>query len=398
MKKVIRLSLVLVLLAILGSAGAVFYLVFFGGESVVVPPMVGASVLDAVDMVERMGLQVRVDQEESLEPRGTVVAQWPQSGVKVNSEKIIILKVSKGGYKKALPDLRGMEFSRATAKLQELEFLLGDVIRVVNDKPSGVVVAQNPAAPVMISRTRPVALLVSMGPEKNSSGRIVVPDVLGKDEESARKLVAQSGLSVSVEYVYTQSSPPGMAISLRPKAGTSLPSGGNVTVKVSTMRQSAKPPRPAENDSPTVSTSPAEITVPGSTTQPGTQTTVSTQPSKPSSGGARIVVVPGEDASGPRPAPAPDEGQSQQEPAQQRPETPPVTSEPGKTAKIRYQVPPLTKPLQLKIEIIDKKGARTLVEKEVSGGEYVSLDGNYVGEAAVTIYLGGEFVWQDRYR
>jgi serine/threonine-protein kinase len=53
--------------------------------------------------------------------------------------------------------------------------------------------------------------------------------------------------------------------------------------------------------------------------------------------------------------------------------------------------------LQLKIELVDPSGAKVLVEREAKSGEYVSLDAPYSRECAVTIYLGGEFVWQDRY-
>lgn len=402
MKKVVRLSLVLVLLAILGSAGTVFYTVFMGGESVVVPPMVGTSVLDAVAMAERMGLRVRVDQEDSLEARGTVIAQWPQAGIKIRTEKILILKVSKGGYKKALPDLRGMEFSMASSKLSEMDFVLGDVIRVQNQKPAGMVIAQNPAAPVMVSRSRPVSLLVSLGPEKDVRGHITVPDVLGNDEESARKLVAESGLSVSVEYVYTQSSPPGMAISMTPKAGSKVSPGSAVTVKVSTMKQNGGAATAAVPPSAPV------VTLPGTAVELGSQTVPEQpKPVQQSSGGAKVVVVtPGDSQPKPQTQPSPQPSQEQLQVSQ--PPTPkpqpvstpapakPVTS--GKTAKVRYQVPPLTKPLTLKIEMIDKTGAKVLINKEVAGGEYISLDAPYNGEAAVTIYLGGEFVWQDRYR
>jgi len=54
--------------------------------------------------------------------------------------------------------------------------------------------------------------------------------------------------------------------------------------------------------------------------------------------------------------------------------------------------------MELKIELIDEKGVRTILKREVRSGEYISIDAPFVGDAAVTIYLGGQFVWQDRYR
>ena len=47
--------------------------------------------------------------------------------------------------------------------------------------------------------------------------------------------------------------------------------------------------------------------------------------------------------------------------------------------------------------VLTIKGERK-VEKEVKGGESILVNVPYVREAAVTVFLGGEFVWQDRYR
>ena len=94
---------------------------------------------------------------------------------------------------------------------------------------------------------------------------------------------------------------------------------------------------------------------------------------------------------------------SQQTTPQQTAQTPPrqpqANLEPvgGKIAKIRYQVPPLARPLRLKIELMDPSGTKVLVERDAKSGEYVSLDAPYSKECVVMIYLGNQFVWQDRY-
>ena len=51
----------------------------------------------------------------------------------------------------------------------------------------------------------------------------------------------------------------------------------------------------------------------------------------------------------------------------------------------------------LRIEMIDKEGEHILLDRKVQAGEFIKIDASYVGEAVVTIYLGGNFVWQDRY-
>ena len=74
-----------------------------------------------------------------------------------------------------------------------------------------------------------------------------------------------------------------------------------------------------------------------------------------------------------------------------------VQGTPKKTAKIRYQVPPLSKPLSIKIDMKDSSGTHVLKDGIAKSGEYISMNAPYSGEAVITILLGGDFVWQDRF-
>jgi serine/threonine-protein kinase len=69
----------------------------------------------------------------------------------------------------------------------------------------------------------------------------------------------------------------------------------------------------------------------------------------------------------------------------------------SKVAKVRYQVPPSVRPLNLTIVINDQSGTRTLRQQQVQGGEYVSMDTPYSGSATVTVSLDERQVWQERY-
>ena len=117
--KLLRWAVVLALLVILISGSVAFYTVFFGGKDLVVPPLREMSVLDAVESAERMGFEVKIEQVDSSVPAGTVLAQWPDPGAKVRRDKTVILKVSKGGNRRALSDLRGMEQKQAARAIDE---------------------------------------------------------------------------------------------------------------------------------------------------------------------------------------------------------------------------------------------------------------------------------------
>lgn len=362
MRKLFFATLSLVLIVILGSAALIFYMIFFGEKEIPSPSLEGMAVIEAVGHVQSAGLVARVDQVDSAKKEGVVVAQWPAPGSLMKKGQVLILKVSKGGQRYPLPDLRNMEYGLAVQTLTESGFVPGDVLRAPRDGAApGTVIAQSPSSPVALSRGARVDLLICQG-EENGSGTVKVPNLAGRMEEEARTLLHQAGLSLgSLRYYYTQASPPGVVIRISPQEGTSVKKNSAVNLVVSTMKKT--------------SSGGGEPSSTVAAPTPGVKT-----PAIP----GVVAIVSGT----PTPAPQP----TKAAPPQEQP------SGATKKAKIRYQVPPLSKPLGLSIEMVDAKGSKKLVNKEVSGGEYISMEVPYVKEAAVTIYLGGEFVWQERYR
>ncbi|HOO64213.1 MAG TPA: PASTA domain-containing protein [Synergistaceae bacterium] len=371
MRKLFFVTLTLVLIVILSSAALIFYMIFFGGKEIASPALEGMAVIEAVGHVQSAGLVARVDQVDSAKKEGIVVAQWPAPGSLMKKGQVLILKVSKGGQRYPLPDVRNMEYGLAVKTLTESGFVPGDVLRAPRDGAApGTVIAQNPSSPVALPRGARVDLLLCQG-EENASGTVKVPNLSGRMEDEAKTLIRRAGLSLgSLRYHYTQASPPGVVIRISPKEGTSVKKNTPVNLVVSTMKKASS----GEGEKPAVPTPAASApevktpSIPGVVVSPGALGEVTSQ----------ITPTPA-----PKPTKAPLPGDSVDAP---------------KKAKIRYQVPPLSKPLRLSIELVDAKGSKKLVDKEVAGGEYISMEVPYVKEAAVTIYLGGEFVWQERYR
>lgn len=376
MRNLFRVVMLVVLLVVIGSGAFAVYTVFLGGRELDVPAIEGMSLIDAVDVTQKMGLLVRVDKVDSVQPSGTVLSQWPEAGEKVKRGKILILKVSKGGNRRAFPDVRGLEYGQAVARLEQDGFSVGDVLKIHDENnPAGVVVAQNPAAPGVMPEGRHVDLLVSLGPE-SVDGMIAVPDAVGRPRDVASKLIRESGLIVGgTREVYTQSTAEGVVMRMNPVPGTRVPAGSRVSLVVATLKDSSKPARPKP-----VQPSPAPVEHKQPSESVAEQSTPPTVEQKTETGVSSGTFV--EEVKEPeKPAPVPA-----------------APAEPAKTARIRYQVPPLTKPMQLKIEMIDVTGTHEILNRSVNGGEYISVDAPYHKEAAITIYLGGTFVWQDRYR
>ena len=385
--KWIRWTMLLLVLVIAGSAVAAFYFVFMGGRSITMPAVEGMISAPAVETLQKLGLLVRIDQVASQLPSGTVVSQWPASGEKVARGRLVALKVSRGGEKKALPDVRGLEYNEARAKLAEAGFQIGDVLRVSDaQKPVGAVVAQSPSAPAMVPLDTRIDLLLSRG-SGLEGGAVDVPDVLGQPETSARALLASAGLGAATRYVYSEATAPGIVTSISPKAGAKVPGGSRITLTVATTSRAQAGNPEADNQEDTEA--PPTKAVTEKAPEPAEKAVV--QPKK-----AEVPPsVPTPQQTAPKPATKVVPASS----AQDAPEPiPSKTEEPRHTARVRYQVPPLSKPLSLRIEVVDSEGTRTVLDREVKGGESIAVNVPYAGEAAVTVFLGGEFVWQDRYR
>ncbi|MBQ6112677.1 MAG: hypothetical protein IJL10_00295, partial [Synergistaceae bacterium] len=92
------------------------------------------------------------------------------------------------------------------------------------------------------------------------------------------------------------------------------------------------------------------------------------------------------------------QAQTQTQPKTSQPQQPsqPAQSAGSKTARVRYIVPPLARPMNLRIEVTDPSGKRDIMNRQVKGGENINAPVTYSQECMVTIYLGGEFVWQER--
>lgn len=356
MNNFFRWGMIPALLVIIACGVIAFRIVFVEDADVAVPEVVGMSILDAADRLQQIGLLAKVDKVESAQPAGMVITQHIEPGMRVGRGKVVLLKVSRGGERTPIPDVRGAEYGEAVKLLSEAGFSVESVLRVTDAlAPAGSVIAQNPAHPAMVGGLRSVRLLISEG-EQNSSGLLFVPNLSGQSVELAKNILSQTKLSLDqIKTEPTNDIAEGLVVSTTPRAGARVPVGAPITLSI------ARKPNVDEDP----------------------------------------VLIKSEDAVDPikpaDPTPQPPKSPAPSQPNPTPPaETPPPPSA-KKIAKIRYQVPPLTKALTLKIELVDVNGSRTLKDSLVNGSEYITLDAPFVGEARVLIQLGGELVWQDKF-
>ncbi|MBQ7196941.1 MAG: PASTA domain-containing protein [Synergistaceae bacterium] len=435
---IISLIVLLVVVTIFASGAIAVYTIFLKPDNKSkVPQFVGNTTVAAVAEAENLGLVVQLEPVASTLPEGRVLAQTPQAGEELRKGQVIVLQVSQGGELHSVPNVQGQTLAKAQEEIKSQGFTLGDVIKISepNVKP-GTVIAQSPAAPAEVTSGRKIDLLVQAGTAQAEN--ITVPDVNRMTEEEARNVLETAGVKVqAVDRVYSPLLPEGLAIETRPSAGTLMKPGQGVILKLATQRRPAgysdvdskkqtaqtskgngtvTAPRNTAATTPEqkgqTQTTPAQtqtannnrgVTVSvggedevfiGDDYDLGTPTTkTASKPATPTSNSNSTSTQQKSSTSTPAPAPATNTQQSQ------KAESTPAASTSGggnKTAKIRYPVPPLARPMDLRIEITDPNGTRTVLNRQVRSNEVINTTAKYSQECVISYYLGGEFVWQER--
>ena len=400
----------LFIITVLASGAITFYTIFMKPEAQsTVPKFTGLSTAEAVSQAESLGLIVQVESVASTLPEGIVLAQAPQPETKLRKGLVVVLQVSRGGELHAIPDVKGKTLSQAQSEIKSGGFSLGDVVKINEPNvKAGTVIAQSPSAPANIAAGGKIHLLVQDG-GMAIGDNITVPDVNRMTEAEAKNLLETSGIKVlGINRVYSPLLPEGLAIETTPSAGTVLKSGQGVMLKLATQKRPAGFMDANSNSNSNV----RRVTNQPSNTNTQAPSTPKTQTANNNTNKNVTVSVRGEedvfigdDFSGLTPSTntaqktsTPSTPKATQT-ASQTPTTNSSASSGGsKTAKIRYVVPPIARPMDLRIEITDPSGKREIMNKQVRSGESINTTAKYSQECMISIYLGGESVWQERQR
>ncbi len=189
-----------------------------GGEEVpqvTVPTVVGQPEQTAVAKIAQAKLKSeKVTEASDTVPAGEVIRQDPAGGAKAAEGSVVRITVSTGPTSIAVPDLRGLTLDEARAQLSDQGLELGDVEKVDDpDTPKNEVIDSNPAAGTSIAPGSKVAVRVG-------TGKVEVPNVVGRPRNEAERLLADANLQVETDFKQTNSVPEGQVISQNPKDGT----------------------------------------------------------------------------------------------------------------------------------------------------------------------------------
>jgi len=131
-----------------------------GPSGVAMPDVTGMAAADAVKALAARKLVPTLQQVESQEAPGTVLAQSPTPGKHAKPGTKVILQVAKGHASISVPDVTGHSAQDAVNDLKTAG-LSSSLARVPSSQPAGTVVAQNPAAGTKVAGGSAVRLNVA---------------------------------------------------------------------------------------------------------------------------------------------------------------------------------------------------------------------------------------------
>ncbi len=221
---------VLVVLSAMLFAGVTWYFVAGPGAVETVPTVAGKTRASAEAALAQRGLHdtVRLDFDETVK-KGLVISSDPNAGEQVRRSQAVLLVVSKGQERYAVPDVAAMSLDEAKAALADNNLTLGEVTQAYSETvEDGMIVGADPQAGTRLKPGAAVTLVQSKGREP-----IDVVDWTGKPADEAVSALTKSGLKVdATEQRNDDTVPKGDVISQSPNSGT-LHRGDLVTLIVS---------------------------------------------------------------------------------------------------------------------------------------------------------------------
>ena len=227
--------LLLLLALVLGGLAALWYFAREDDpETRPVPNVVRLTEEDAVERLQDEGFVARIRREPNDAPDGTVFAQDPEGGADLQRGETVTIDVSEGPAGVDVPNVVGLPFAQARERLQEAE-LEARRFDVFSEEPPGTVVAQDPAAGEQAARDSAVRVNVSRG-----TGRVEVPDVVGRTADEAGSILREAGLEANVFRVPSDEAE-GTVVAQSPAAGSEIARGESVRINVSNGEGAEQP-------------------------------------------------------------------------------------------------------------------------------------------------------------
>ncbi len=188
----VRIVVLVLAATVLVAAAAVTAGRYLSVDDVRLPDVRGLSYVDASERLRTSGLRVLTYPEiDASAAADTVVSQTPPSGSVVRAGRTVSLGVNAVAEVRQAPTLVGLSERDAIARAETVGLRVERVAYVTSERPSGMVVRQEPEAGSVLGPASFVALDVSRG---DASEPLELPDVRGMTLEDAKQALWALGV------------------------------------------------------------------------------------------------------------------------------------------------------------------------------------------------------------
>jgi eukaryotic-like serine/threonine-protein kinase len=218
----------LAIMAIAIAGVSIYY--FTSPKTVAVPDVTNLSTAQAQSTLSAAGLGLVVNGQASSKTvaSGNIVSETPSAGASVRQGSQVSVIVSSGHPQATVPSLIGLTLEAASSSLASAGLTPGNITTQNNATfAADTIIGQTPGVGADVPAGTKVDLVKSSGPPQ-----VTVPSVSGMTRGDATARLTNAGLVAEVGTAYSNQ-PSGIVISQGPAAGTTVASGGTVTLSVS---------------------------------------------------------------------------------------------------------------------------------------------------------------------
>ncbi len=193
----------------------------------------GMSLDDAEEALAELGLELFVvGTEKSDKPRDTILSQSVEEGEEIavgdTVDVVISGAASTSEEMVTVPNVIGYSEAEAIQGLNNSSLRFERKYEYSNDVENGKVISTEPGVGSSVKKNSTVTIVVSQGVQS-----VNVPNVVGKDLETAENELIAAGLTVATEETYSDTVEEGKVISQSVVDGKAVPAGTEITIKIS---------------------------------------------------------------------------------------------------------------------------------------------------------------------
>jgi beta-lactam-binding protein with PASTA domain/serine/threonine protein kinase len=230
-----QLPFIVTAFGLLALLVALVFILFqaLGGEEeptlVTIPNVTNLPEEEAVQRLEDANLVPMIQREPSDEIQtGRAIRTDPPFGEEVAAETRVDLIISAGPAEFEVPNLIGLDEATARQRIEESNFIPGNITTRPDPAPEGQVIEQSPPANILAGAGSPIDLVLSQGPQT-----VTLEDLTGLTERDATARLSEDGLRFTVQEQHDPEVPRNVVIATEPAAGETLEVGQSVKLVVS---------------------------------------------------------------------------------------------------------------------------------------------------------------------